>query len=134
MKTREGSFGSFAAMVVRDAEAMLDFYQNALGMALGQTDTAEEGVTKYYLTFQGGMLKMFAPDKPPAKRTGEFLGTTGYCLQTYMVTNMTDLFKSFEEKGVRITSPPQDTGAGDGSKWGIIVDPENNPIELAGGG
>jgi len=34
MNTREGDFGSFIAMVVRDAEKMLGFYQNVLGMKL----------------------------------------------------------------------------------------------------
>ena len=132
MKIREGEFGSFSAIVVRDAGVMLQFYQDILGMKLVFSDTADAGVTKYYLTFKAGMLKFFAPDVPPEISTGDFLGTTGYRVQAYMVTNVTDLFKFFEEKGVQITSPPQI--ANDGTKWGIIADPEGNLIELAGKG
>jgi len=133
MKTREDAFGSFAAMVVRDAEVMLDFYQNVLGMKMAFTDDADEGVTKHYLTFTNGMLKMFVPDNPPEKRASDdMMATTGYGLQTYMVTNMTELFESLEKNGVRIVSAPQSTP--DGSKWGIIMDPEGNLIEMAGTG
>lgn len=132
MKIREDDFGSFIAMVVRDAERMREFYQNVLGMKPAFTDDNDEGVTKYYLTFKGGMLKLFAPDKPPELKTGDFMGSTGYGLQAYMVTNMTELFKTLEDNNVRIITPPQPTG--DGSKWGIIADPEGNLIEFSGTG
>ena len=132
MEIREGDFGSFIAMVVRDAELMLGFYQNVLGMKLAFTDDKDEGVTKYYLSFKGGMLKLFAPDDPPELRAGDFMGSTGYRLQTYMVTNMTDLFKRFEDSNVRIIIPPKPTGGG--NTWGIIADPEGNFIEFSGGG
>ena len=132
MKTREGDFSSFIAMIVRDADQMLAFYQDILGMKLAFTDDNDEGVTKHYLSFKGGMLKMFAPDRKPELNTGGFMASTGYRLQAYMVTNMTELFKGFEEKNVRIESPPQPTG--DGSHWGIIADPEGNLIEFSGTG
>jgi uncharacterized glyoxalase superfamily protein PhnB len=78
------------------------------------------------------MLKLFAPDKPPGKKSGDMMATAGYCLQTFLVTNMTDLFKSLEEKGVRIITPIQDDGKG--PKWGVVADPEGNLIEFAGQG
>ena len=132
MEIREGDFGSFIAMVVRDAELMLGFYQDVLGMKSAFTDDNDEGVTKYYLSFKGGRLKLFAPDEPPELSTGDFMGSTGYRLQAYMVTNMTDLFKAFEANNVRIVSSPQSTG--DGNTWGIIADPEGNLIEFSGAG
>ena len=132
MEIREGDFGSFIAMVVRDAERMLQFYQNALGMKLAFTDDNDEGVTKYYLSFKGGMLKLFAPDEAPELSKGDFMGSTGYGLQAYMVTNMADLFQSLEDNSIRIITPPQPTG--DGSKWGIVADPEGNLIEFSGTG
>ena len=132
MNIREGDFGSFIAMVVRDAEKMLGFYQNVLGMELASTDDSREGVTQHLLSFKGGLLKLFAPDAPPELNTGGFMGSTGYRLQAYIVTNMTDLFKSLEQKNVRIIAPPQPTG--DGGTWGIIADPEGNMIEFSGSG
>jgi len=78
------------------------------------------------------MLKLFVPDAAPELNTGDFMGSTGYRLQAYIVTNMTDLFKSLEQKNVRIITPPQPTG--DGSAWGIIADPEGNMIEFSGSG
>ena len=134
MKISNGDSGSsFVAMVVRDAERMLKFYQDVLGMELKFTDDADEGVTKYYLTFEGGMLKFFAPDEPPKLNTGDFLASTGYRLQTYRVTNMTELFKAFAENDVKIIEPPQPIPGGSG-KWGIAADPEGNAMEFAGGG
>ena len=132
MSIREDGFGSFIAMVVRDAEKMLDFYQNVLGMKLDSTKDNVEGVTQHFLSFKGGMLKLFVPDAPPELNTGDFMGSTGYRLQTYIVANMTDLFKSLEQRNVRILAPPQPTG--DGSTWGIIADPEVNMIEFSGSG
>ncbi len=76
---------------------------------------------------------MFAPDEPPQLSSGEFMGSTDYCLQTYRVTNMTALFNTFEENNVQITEQPQPIPGGKG-QWGIIADPEGNAIEFAGGG
>ncbi len=45
MKTsNEESGSSFVAMIVRDAELMLGFYQDVLGMKLKFTDDKDEGV------------------------------------------------------------------------------------------
>ena len=132
MEIRDGDFGSFIAMTVRDAESMLAFYQNVLGMKLAFTDDNDEGVTKYYLTFKGGMLKLLAPDTPPGLKTGGVMDTTGYSRQAYMVTNMTELFKGLEDAGVTIITPPQSLP--DGNSWGIISDPEGNSVEFAGTG
>ena len=52
----------------------------------------------------------------------------------YPLTNMAELFKKFEDNGVTIISPPQSIGNPDGSKWGMIADPEGNGIQLAGQG
>jgi len=136
MKTKEEDHSSFVGLIVRDADLMLGFYQNVLGMKLDSTDDADEGLTKYYLSFPGGRLKLFAFDNPPeltkVTRTS-FSDTTGYRLQTYLVTNMTELFESLEKHGARITSPPQPTGT-EGYSWMVIMDPEGNLIEFAGTG
>lgn len=132
MKTKEDDYGSFVGLVVRDADLMLGFYQNVLGMKLVHTDDGDEGLTKYYLSFSGGMLKLFAHDDPPELNTADFSAVTGYRLNTYLVTNMAELFKTLEENKVKIVSPPQPTG--NGQTWMIILDPEGNTIEMAGTG
>ena len=132
MKTKEDDYSSFVGLIVRDAELMLGFYQDVLGMKLVSTDTGDAGMTKYYLTFTGGMLKMFAPDSPPEKGSKDVMGVSGYRLNTFLVSNMAELFKELTEKGVRIITPMQSSG-GD-QKWGIIADPEGNLIEIAGTG
>ena len=78
------------------------------------------------------MLKMFAPDKAPEKGPTDVTGVSGYRLNTFLVSNMTELFEELAGKGVRIISPMQSSG-GD-QKWGIISDPEGNLIEIAGTG
>lgn len=123
---------TFIAMTVRNAEAMLDFYKNNLGMETAWTDSADPNVIKHYLRFKGGMLKMFFPTKPPEKGSSDVLGTTGYRLLTFGVNNMTQLCKELEAKGVRFAVPPQANA--DGSKWAIIADPEGNLIEFSGKG
>ncbi|MEE8399675.1 MAG: VOC family protein [Desulfobacterales bacterium] len=132
MKTKEDDYGSFAGLVVRDADLMLGFYQNVLGMKLVHTDDGDEGLTKYYLTYSGGMLKLFAYDEPPELNTTVFSAVTGYRLNTYLVTNMAELFKALEDNEVKIVSAPQPTG--NGQTWMMIEDPEGNMIEMAGTG
>lgn len=44
-------------MVVRDAEAILDFYQNTMGLKLGWSSPMDEGGMKHYLVIKGGFLK-----------------------------------------------------------------------------
>lgn len=121
--------GIFLGLVVRDAEASLNFYQNILGMKLGFSEPMDEGGAKHYLRFKGGYLKLFAPDDPPADGPQQGVGYTGYNLLTFLVTNIQDMCKVFEEKKVEIISPIQTTDTG--VQWMIIADPENNRIELA---
>jgi len=123
---------SFVAMTVQDIEAILNFYQNYLGMERERTDSADPAVIKHYLSFKGGMLKLFVPAKPPEKGPSDVLGFTGYRLLTFVVNNMTELCKELKEKGVPFVQPVQ-TNA-NGSKWAIISDPEGNYIELSGRG
>jgi len=121
--------GVLIGLVVRDSEAILDFYQNILGMELGRTEPMDEGGTKYYLKFRGGFLKLFAPDEPPKKTPAGVLDHTGYNVLTFLVTNIQDMSAALEEKGVRIVIPIQTTD--NGTKWMVILDPEDNCIELA---
>ena len=121
--------GILIGLVVRDSEVILDFYQNILGMELGRTEPMDEGGTKYYLTFKGGLLKLFAPDDLPEKTPAGVMDHTGYNLLTFVVTNIQDMSALFEEKGVRIITPIQTTDSG--TRWMIILDPEDNCIELA---
>lgn len=123
---------SFVAMTVKDIKLMLDFYQNRLGMEISYKDSADPNVIKYYLKFQGGMLKMFVPSKSPEKSSRDILGITGYRLLTFVVNNMTELCKELEATGVKFTVKPQTSN--DGSKWAIISDPEGNLIEISGKG
>jgi len=123
---------TFIAITVGNAESMLDFYKSNLGMETAWTDSADQNVIKHYLSFEGGMLKMFAPAKPPEKSPSDVLGFTGYRLLTFVVNNMTELCKELEAKGVRFAIPPQANA--NGSKWAIISDPEGNLIELSGKG
>ena len=136
MKTKEDDYSSFVGLIVQDAELMLGFYQNVLGMKLEMTDDGDEGLTKYYLAFPGGRLKLFAFDNPPERTRvtkTSFSDTTGYRLQTFLVTNMTELHESLKKNNARITSPPAPTGT-EGYSWMVIMDPEGNLIEMAGTG
>lgn len=118
----------FIAMVVRDAEKTLNFYQGVLGMESGWTEPMDEGGMKYYLRFQGGILKIFAPDKEPQKVPKDVLGNTGYRILTFIVTNIDELAEHLKKQGVRIVVPLQSSGE---SKYMLIFDPEGNCIEFA---
>ncbi len=124
--------GIIVAMTVRDADAILDFYQNVLGMKSAFKDPMDEGGMKHYLQFEGGYLKIFAPDSPPEKVPAGTLNRTGYSLLTFVVTNLEEICKVLEEKGARIVTPVQKTDTG--TQWMIIADPEGNCIELAQNG
>jgi catechol 2,3-dioxygenase-like lactoylglutathione lyase family enzyme len=121
--------GILFGLVVRDADASLDFYQNTLGMKLGWSEPMNEGGTQHYLKFKGGHLKLFAPDTAPAEGSQKGVDHTGYNLLTFVVTNIQDMCKVFDEKTVQIITPVQTTDTG--VQWMIIADPEGNRIELA---
>ena len=120
--------GTIVALVVKDIEATLDFYQNALGMKPGWTEPMDEGGMKHYLTYPGGVLKIFAPDKAPESGPKDPLGHTGFRILTFIVTNIEELSAHLEKFGARITVPIQDTPK---VKWMIALDPEKNCIEFA---
>ena len=115
-------------MVVRDVDKILDFYLNSLGMEVGWTEPMDEGGMKHYLRFDGGVLKIFAPDKTPEKTRKDILGYAGYRMITFMVTNIDELAKSLKERNARIIVPIQDAGS---VKWMLVLDPEGNCIEFA---
>jgi catechol 2,3-dioxygenase-like lactoylglutathione lyase family enzyme len=120
--------GMLIAMVVKNAETSLGFYQNVLGMKPGWTEPMDEGGTKHYLTFKGGILKIFAPDKAPEYGPKDILGHTGYRVLTFIVTNILELAEHLEKNDVPVVVPIQDTGT---VKWMMILDPEGNTIEFA---
>ena len=123
---------SFTALVIQDAETILDFYQNTLGMKLASADPMDGGGVKYILKFKNGRMKLFAPEPKPEKKPPDFMGYTGYRLLTFVVNNMSEVYKELEDKGVAFRVPMQTTD--DGTKWAIFADPEGNAIELAGKG
>jgi predicted enzyme related to lactoylglutathione lyase len=120
--------GTIVAMVVKDIDKALDFYQNALGMKPGWTEPMDEGGMKHYLTYNGGVLKIFAPDKTPEDTPKNPLAYTGFRILTFLVNNIEELSDHLEKFGARITVPIQDTGK---VKWMMAVDPEKNTIEFA---
>ena len=120
--------GMLIAIVAKNAETSLGFYQNVLGMRPGWTEPMDEGGTKHYLRFKGGILKIFAPDKAPEQGPTDVLGHTGYRVLTFIVTNIVELSEHLERNGVRIVVPMQDNGA---VKWMMVLDPEGNTIEFA---
>lgn len=121
--------GIVVGLVVRDAAAMLDFYQNTLGLKLVANEPMDEGGTKYYLRIRGGYLKLFAPDELPAIQPSRHLAQTGYENLAFVVTNLDEICEALDEKGVRFVSAVQT--ADNGTRWTIIADPEGNHIELA---
>ncbi len=121
--------GIVVGLVVRDAAAILDFYQNTLGLKLVANEPMDEGGTKYYLRIRGGYLKLFAPDELPAIQPSYDLARTGYNFLAFVVTNLDEICEALDEKGVRFVSAVQT--ADNGTRWTIIADPEGNHIELA---
>ncbi len=124
--------GIIVGLVVRDSEAMLDFYENTLGMKLAASEPMDEGGTKYYLQFSGGFFKLFAPDDPPEITASVYLAETGYLIIALVVTNLEEICGVLKEKGVRFVSEVQTTD--NGTQWTVIADPEGNYIELAQSG
>ena len=118
-----------AGLVVRDIEASLDFYQNNLGMDIGWTAPMGDGGMQYFLRFKNGILKLIAPSVKPEKNTQSFLALTGYRILTFVVTNIVEICKELEKKGIQFVTPLQTTD--DGLKWAVLKDPEGNAIELA---
>jgi catechol 2,3-dioxygenase-like lactoylglutathione lyase family enzyme len=121
--------GIVVGLVVRDADAILDFYQNALGLKLVANEPMDDGGTKYYLRIRGGYLKLFAPGASPELRSSGELGQTGFVNLAFVVTNLDEICEGLNERGVEIVSAVQTTA--NGTRWTVIADPEGNHIELA---
>ena len=119
----------FVGLVVRDVETTLDFYQNYLGMEIGWTAPMGDGGTQYFLRFENGLLKLIAPGAKPEKNTQSFFASTGYRILTFVVTNIADICKELEKKGVQFGTPIQTNDAG--LTFAVFTDPEGNTIELA---
>jgi len=117
------------ALVVRDVEAILDFYQNYLGMEMGWTAPMGDGGTQYFLKFENGILKIIAPSAKPEKKTGSLFEFTGYRILTFVVTNISEICEELEGKGVQFVTPIQTNDAG--LTWAVLTNPEGNTIELA---
>ena len=92
----------------------------------------DAGGVKYILKCENGRLRLFAPEREPERKPPDFMGHTGYRLLAFVVSNVSELYKELEDKGVAFRVPTQTTD--DGTKWAIFADPEGKAIELAGKG
>ena len=116
-------------IVCRDADAMLAFYRDVLGLEhVG--DMAIPGGSMQRLLCGTSLIKLVSPSKePPAVAPpGGIQGATGYRYWTISVSNIDDAVAECEQAGRTVVVPV--TELRPGVTIAIIEDPDGNWVEL----
>jgi catechol 2,3-dioxygenase-like lactoylglutathione lyase family enzyme len=117
-------------IVVRDAEASLAFYRDALGFTAAGEMPMPGGGTMYRLMCGTSMIKLVAPAKQPpaAAPPGGIGGAYGYRYWTISVSNIEALTAELGAAGHRVVVPV--TALGPGITIAIVEDPDGNWVEF----
>ena|SRR5262249_22826035 len=115
---------------VRDIDAMLAFYCDALGLPKAGEVTFPGGRTQHRIQIGGSLLKLmqFQEDAPPAGPKGRN-AQSGIRYFTIAVRNLEGLARELEAKGLTLAVPPREARPG---VWiAMVEDPEGNTVEFA---
>ena len=117
-------------IIVRDLDAMVDFYENLLGLRyLG--DLQLPGVLMKRFTLGDAGLKLLAPDEPPSVPSapgGPNGGVAGLRYLTVAVPDVADTVERCVAAGRSVPIPVFEFEPG--TTVAIVEDPEGNWVEL----
>ncbi|MDE2977193.1 MAG: VOC family protein [Acidobacteriota bacterium] len=116
-------------IVVRDAEASLQFYRDTLGLE-DQGEMPMPGGTMHRLLCGTSLIKLVSLSRAPAASAppGGIAGATGYRYWTISVSNLDEVTARAEEAGRKVVISPREIRPG--IKISMIEDPDGNWVEL----
>lgn len=120
-------------VVTTDLDAMVDFYENFLGLA-HQADLDFPGGSMKRYAVGKNVLKLVTYDEPPAAAAapGGGRAQAGIRYLSLVVTSLTTTARQVSDAGHQIVEPVTEFAAVPGMGWLFVADPDGNWVELVG--
>lgn len=117
-------------IITRDAEPMLAFYQNVLGLPLEGVIPMPSGGTMHRLKVGESVVKIVQLDRSPAADAvpGGIPAATGMRYWTIYVSDLEGCVKTCADAGHKVVVPPKVIRPG--VTIAIVADPDGNWVEL----
>ncbi len=120
-------------VVTTNLDAMVDFYENFLGLP-HQGDLDFPGGTMKRYSIGNNVLKLVTLDEPPAAPVapGGGAAQAGIRYLTLVVTNVSETSRQVNAAGYRVAQPLAEFAPVPGMGWMFVTDPDGNWVELVG--
>ena len=117
-------------IITRDAERLLAFYRDLLGLPLEGVIPMPTGDTMHRLKAGESVIKIVQLDREPAADAvpGGIPAATGYRYWTMTVSNLQEMVAECQEAGYNVVVPPKDVRPG--VTIAIVADPDGNWVEF----
>jgi glyoxylase I family protein len=117
-------------IITRDAEPMLAFYRDLLGLELESVIPMPSGGTMHRLKVGDSVVKIIQLERaPPADAPpGGIPGATGYRYWTIHISNLAAVVEVCEQAGHKVIVPPKVIRPG--VTIAMVVDPDGSWVEL----
>ena len=117
-------------IITRDAERLLAFYRDLLGLPLEGVIPMPTGGTMHRLKAGESVIKIVQLDREPAADAvpGGIPAATGYRYWTMTVSNLEEMVAECQEAGYNVVVPPKDVRPG--VTIAIVADPDGNWVEF----
>jgi catechol 2,3-dioxygenase-like lactoylglutathione lyase family enzyme len=121
------------AVVTTDREAMIEFYENFLGLEF-QSELDFPGGTQRRYALGSNVVKLVTYDPPPAKPTAQGGGRAeaGIKYFSFAVKNLTQLAERVAASPYELAEPLTEFAPVPGMGWLFVADPDGNWIEFFG--
>jgi len=121
------------AVWTRDVERLRAFYERYFGAQAGARyrSATRPGFSSYFLTFPDGGGRLELMSSPEVVGSSGAAGRAGYAHLAVAVGSraaVEALTARMAADGVRVLSPPRQTG--DGYFESVVEDPDGNPVEI----
>jgi catechol 2,3-dioxygenase-like lactoylglutathione lyase family enzyme len=130
MTMQIGKAGIDLGIVVRDADAMVAFYRDTLGLYYEGQNPVPGGGVMHRLWAAETMIKLVQPDPAPeeANPPGGLGGASGMRYFTFTVTNLDELFDACTAAGVTVVLAPFTVAPS--VRIAMVEDPDGNHVEF----
>jgi catechol 2,3-dioxygenase-like lactoylglutathione lyase family enzyme len=120
-------------VVTTNRDAMVDFYENFLGLPY-QGDLDFPGGTMKRYSIGNNVLKLVTLDEPPTAPVAPGGGPAqaGIRYITMVVANATEVARQVEAAGYTFAQPLAEFAPVPGMGWMFVADPDGNWVELVG--
>ena len=120
-------------VVTTNLDAMVDFYENFLGLP-HQGDLDFPGGTMKRYAIGNNVLKLVTLDEPQAAPAvpGGGPAQAGIRYLTLVVTNVSETARQAEAAGQTVAQPLAEFAPVPGMGWMFLADPDGNWVELVG--